>query len=444
MTAIDDLFFKTHPLSLETAAQAKDMFPDGVTHDIRYISPFPIYMQGAKEGIKWDIDGNRYIDYVIGHGALILGHGRKEVVDSLSSQLKDGTHLGGSTKQEIQWAKEIINLVPCAEKVRFVASGTEASLMALRLARAYTGKDKVIKFAYHFHGWHDYLILGEPRGVGGVPSKVAETVVVLEPTIEAVERTLEQDNDIACVILEPTGAHGGQLPVQPAFLKALRSLTEKHNVVLIFDEVVTGFRVSKGGAQLRYGVTPDMSTHAKILAGGLPGGAVVGKKDLLDMIQHRGDANWDSQKRVAHPGTFNANPLSSVAGAAALNIIANEPINERCDILAERLKSGINDVLTKNEIDGFAYGVSSIVFIGLGIFPEFDSDGICLVSHNKIRKAADPSMVGALRKALLNEGIDTQGGRVWRLSAAHTETDIDESIGSFEKAIDAVRRDGFI
>ena len=124
MTTIDERFFKTHPLSLETATQAKDMFPDGVTHDIRYISPFPIYMQSAKDGIKWDIDGYRYIDYVIGHGALILGHGRKEVVDGLSSQIKDGTHLGGSTKQEIQWAKEIMNLVPCAEKVRFVASGT--------------------------------------------------------------------------------------------------------------------------------------------------------------------------------------------------------------------------------------------------------------------------------------------------------------------------------
>ena len=448
MTTIDERFFKSHPLSLETASQAKEIFPDGVTHDIRFISPFPIYMDGAKDGIKWDIDGNKYIDYVIGHGALILGHGRKEVVDSLRTQLENGTHLGGSTKQEIAWAREIINLVPCAEKVRFVASGTEASLMALRLARAYTGKDKVVKFTYHFHGWHDYLILGESRGdgggAGGVPSKVAETVVVLEPNIEAVEKVLQVDNDIACVILEPTGAHGGQLPIPPAFLEALRALTEQYKVLLIFDEVVTGFRVSKGGAQLKYGVTPDISTHAKVLAGGLPGGAVVGRKDILDMIQHKGDEEWDSQKRVAHPGTFNANPLSSVAGATALSIIANEPINERCDLLAERLKQGINEVLSKNEIEGFGYGVSSIVFIGLGISPQFDTDGICTVAHNKIRKAADPRLVGALRKALLNEGIDTQGGRVWRISAAHTENDIDNSITAFENAIEAVRGDGFL
>ena len=444
MSTIDERFHEKHPKSLELAEKARQMFPDGVTHDVRWISPFPLYMTHAESGRKWDVDGNEYVDYVIGHGALILGHGHPKVVDAVTRQMHGGTHLGGSTELEIQWGGVIQRLVPCAEKVRFVASGTEASLLALRMARSYTGKDKFVKFESHFHGWHDYVILNEPRGAGGIPDATASTIVVLKPDIKALEQTLERDKDIAAVILEPTGAFGGLLPLTPEFVRELREVTERHGVILIFDEVVTGFRVSRGGAQLRYGVTPDMSTHGKILCGGLPGGAVVGRADLLDMIQHRSDPDWNAKNRVAHPGTFNANPMSAAAGATALTVIESEPINDRAEALAVRLRTGINHVLERNQLRGTAYGLASIVFIAFGVQGELDDEGLPDLSHEELERGADPQIIAAFRKAVFNEGIDTQGGRIWRTAAAHTETDIDFTIEGVERAIMDMRAEGLL
>lgn len=442
MPTIDQRFHDQHQKSFELAKRGRALFPDGVTHDTRWINPFPLYMSHAEGGRKWDVDGNEYVDYVIGHGALILGHGHPKVVEAVTRQMHGGTHLGGSTEFEIRWGEAVKRLVPCAEKVRFVASGTEATLMALHLARAYTGKDKLVKFEGHFHGWHDYVIVHE--GPGGIPAATASTVMELKPDIQALAQVLERDKDVAAVILEPTGAHGGLLPLTAEFVRELRELTERHGVILIFDEVVTGFRVSKGGAQLRYGVTPDLSTHAKILAGGLPGGAVVGRADLLDMIQHRDDAQWNATRRVVHPGTFNANPMSSVAGATALEIIASEPINERAEALAVRLRNGINGVLQNNQMRGTAYGFASIVFVAFGVQGELDDDGLPNLTHDELKQGADPRLIATFRKAVFNEGVDTQGGRIWRTSAAHTETDIDVTIEAVERAVMAMREEGVL
>ncbi len=442
MSTIDERFAQTHAGSARIAEAGRQSFPDGVTHDSRWITPFPIYMTGAEGAYKWDVDGNRYLDYVVGHGAVILGHSHPAIVDAVKQQMEKGTHLGGSTELEISWAKAIMGLVPCAERVRFVSSGTEATLMAFRLARAFTGKDKLLKFERHFHGWNDYAVVDETQAAPGVPAAAAGTVVVIKPEIEVVESTLRNDPDIAAVILEPTGALGSMFPLTPGFLRELREVTQRYGVVLIFDEVITGFRVSKGGAQLHYNVTPDMSTHAKIMAGGLPGGAVVGRADILDMIQHRDDSEWDTTRRVAHPGTFNANPLSASAGTTALGIIAEEPINERVDALTERLKSGLNHVLSQGETPGFAYNVCSNLFVAFGLEEELDQDGICITSHDELRQANDVKQMAHFRKALLNEGVDVQGGWSWRPTAAHSEADVDFTIEAFEKAIQAMRQEG--
>ena len=196
--------------------------------------------------------------------------------------------------------------------------------MAMRLARAYTGKDKVIKLQDHFHGWHDYAMAGSDRPAPGVPQESwGSMVIVPSGDLDAVEDALNRDANIAALILEPTGAHYGQLPFDvPNYLRGVRELTAQHGVVLIFDEVVTGFRASPGGAQVLYGLSPDLTTMAKIVAGALPGGAVGGKAEIVDMIAHRGDPEWDNRQRVYHPGTFNANPLSAVAGATCLELIA--------------------------------------------------------------------------------------------------------------------------
>ena len=288
VSPIEQRYIDLHPGSLERHARARDIFPDGVTHDGRRMSPFPIYATHGIGPHKWDVDGNRIIDYWTGHGSMILGHSHPEVVAAVASQMAKGTHLSASSDLEIKWGQQVQQLIPSAEKVRFHSSGTEATMMAIRMARAYTGKSKVIKFVEHFHGWSDYLSVGS-AGVGGIPQETKDTMIVLPPNdIGIVEKTLQDNPDVAAIILEPTGAHMGQIPVLPSFLGELRELTERTGVVLIFDEVVTGFRISKGGAQAYYGVTPDMTTMAKILGGGLPGGAVAGKADIINMIQARG------------------------------------------------------------------------------------------------------------------------------------------------------------
>ena len=444
MATINERYQQLHPGSLRLYEQAQDLFPDGVTHDTRWATPFPLYVTHGTGPRKWDVDGNEYIDYVMGHGALLLGHSHPEIVEAVATQVAKGTHLGASHDLEIQWAERIKALIPSMEKVRFNSSGTEATMMTLRLARAYTGKNKVIKFQGHFHGWHDYVLAGSGRSAAGIPQATWSTMIVLEPNdISLVERALSQDDDIAGVILEPTGAHMGLEPLHPDFLGQLRETTRKHGVVLIFDEVVTGFRTSPGGAQARYGVTPDLTSLAKIMGGGLPGGAVAGKADVVDMIQHRGDAQWDAEERVAHPGTFNANPLCAAAGSKALELVATTNVNARADAMAQRLKVGLNRVMMQMEIPGCASGVASIVHVTLGI-PHDCNKEVCNLSLEQIRSSMPPQRLGVLKRSLLNAGVDPMGGRNCIVSATHTEQDIDQTVAAYEQALSAMRDDGSI
>ncbi|MGH2604530.1 MAG: aspartate aminotransferase family protein, partial [Dehalococcoidia bacterium] len=262
-----------HPKSAELHRQAKAIFPDGVTHDARYFTPFPIYAERGQGGRKWDVDGNEYVDFVSGHGALLLGHGRPEVVRAVAEQVTRGTHLGASTEMEIEWGRWVQRLLPCAEKVRFTSSGTEAVQMAVRLARAHTGRELLIRFEGHFNGWSDSVFANRVPGretpvSAGVPEAVTGLQLILpQNNIAAFRRAMEEHaGQVAAVLLEPTGASMGAIPIEPEFLFALREETERTGTVLIFDEVVTGFRMAPGGAQAYFGVTPDVSTLAKILA----------------------------------------------------------------------------------------------------------------------------------------------------------------------------------
>jgi glutamate-1-semialdehyde 2,1-aminomutase len=315
--------------------------------------------------------------------------------------------------------------------------------MALRLARAYTGKDKVIKFEEHFHGWHDYVVSAADRAIPGVPVTTADSMIVLPPDIGAVEAAIGRDDNIAAVILEPTGAHYGQLPLMvPQFLKDLRELTRRHDVLLIMDEVVTGFRVAPGGAQELFGIDPDLTTMAKIVAGGLPGGVVGGRSDIVDMIAFRDDPDWDSQSRVAHPGTFNANPLSAVAGATCLEMIADQPINERADAMAGRLKRGLNDVFARMEVAGHAHGMASLIHLTL---KECDCDReICTMSHQDIKAAGSAAKTVPLKRAMINAGVDMMGRGSLIVSATHSEGDVDRTLSAFEEALSAMRAEGVV
>ena len=441
-TIIED-YIQNHPGSAKLYQEAKGLFPGGVTHDTRYASPFPIYVTHGEGALKWDVDGNEYVDYVCGHGSLILGHSHPAIVAAVEAQMARGTHLGASTEQEVRWAKAIKALMPSVEKMRFHSSGTEATMMALRLARAYTGKSKIIKFQDHFHGWHDYVMVGSDRSAPGIPESTRQSMVVLPPgDLNAVDRAMAQD-DIAAVILEPTGAHFGQLPLDlPDFLVGLRELTERHGVLLIMDEVVTGFRIHPGGAQTLYGVSPDLTSMAKIVAGGLPGGVVAGKAEIIDQMAFRDDADWDSRHRVYHPGTFNANPLSAAAGTTCLEMVATQGINAMASAVAEKLKAGLNDVLAKNEVAGHAHSKASIVHL---VLKDCDCDRhTCTMPHEEIKEAVASPVVTLLKRALQNGGVDMMGRDAFLVSAVHRGEDIDRTLGAFEASLAALRREGAI
>ena len=444
MATILEEYIARHPGSAQRYAEATRIFPGGVTHDNRYAQPFPLYLTHGYGPHKWDVDGNEYIDYVSGHGALLLGHSHPAVVAAVAEQVTRGTHLGACTDEELRWARAIQALMPSIEKLRFHSSGTEATLMAMRLARAYTGKNKIIKLQDHFHGWHDYAMAGSDRPAPGVPAESWDSMVIVPSgDLEAVEDALNRDSDIAGLILEPTGAHYGQLPFDvPNYLKGLRELTAQHEVILIFDEVVTGFRASPGGAQVLYDVAPDLTTMAKIVAGALPGGAVGGKADIVDMIAHRGDPEWDNQNRVYHPGTFNGNPLSAVAGAVCLELIASQPINQRADAMAGRLKRGVNETLGKMEVSGHAHGIASMIHL---VLADCDCDReICNMPHREIKEAVGSPGVTALKRSMQNNGVDIMGRDAFLVSATHTEADIDRTLAAVEKSLAEVRAEGLI
>lgn len=438
VTSIEQQYIDLHPESAARYEVAKDLFPNGVTHDARNLTPFPYYITHSEGAVKYDVDGNKIIDYKTGHGALILGHNHPAVVRAVQEQMAIGTHWSASTDIEIRWGELVLDLVPCAEKVRFNSSGTEADMMAMRMARAYTGRSKIVRFKNHFHGWSDYAVPGW-SAPNGVPDGVVDSMIVLEPNdIAQVERAISE-GDVAGVILEPTGAHMGQEPIRPNFLEELRQVTEQSGVVYIMDEVVTGFRTSRNGASGYYGVVPDLSTHAKILGGGLPGACVAGRAEIIDMIQFRDDADFNSTGRIAHNGTFNANPLSAAAGVTALEYVRDRPINDTADRRAAQLKQGFNDVLARKEVPGIATGVASVVFLRIGL-EIGDEEEMNTLRYDEVEPRADLKNLGVL--SMYNHGVD--GFDRYLLSAAHTEEDIEATIHALERTIDDFRSEGVL
>lgn len=446
-SSILDEYVRQHPNSARLYEASLRTFPSGVTHDIRFLTPFPIFVDHAQGSRKWDVDGREYIDYVMGHGALFMGHAHPEITDAVVEQAKKGTHYGANHELELKWGRLVQDLIPSAEVVRFTSSGTEATLMAVRLARAYTGRDKVLKFDDHFHGWHDAVIGSRqaeqesPRS-SGVPGTVsANTVSVRQDDIDAVASRLSE-GDISAVIIEPTGRHWGDLPLRPEFLSELRAVTSQNNVLLVFDEVVTGFRISPGGAQARYGVTPDLTTLAKILAGGLPGGAVAGKADIVGMIEFRTDSGWNAEQRVMHPGTFNANPVSSAAGATMLSLVKSGTHHARGDALVERLVPALNDVLRQRNAPGCAYGLASTFHLSLGTETE-RPDGVEWTADGPPPPNSGATMM-TLKRGMLNNGVDLMGGSGGFTSGVHTDADIDATIAAFDATLSQMQDEGII
>ena len=433
---IHDEYRAKHPKSAALAERARKAIPGGITHDIRHLQPFPVYIERAGGSRKWDVDGNEYIDYWMGHGALFLGHCHPAVVKAVQDQMARGTHLGASHELEVRWAELVNGLVPSAELTRFTMSGTEATHLALRVARAYTGRPRVVKLTGHFHGWHDGVVAGvnPPYEVplsAGVPEATLEQVLVCPPNdVKAVEVMLQR-GDVAAVILEPAGGQAGTTPTIPGYLKELRAVTQRHGVVLIFDEVITGFRYAPGGAQQYFGVTPDLTTLAKIVAGGLPGGALCGSRTIMSIIAHRGDPDWDRTERVAHAGTFNANPLSAAAAIPTLELCADASLQARANKAGDELRRALADALKRAGAPGAVYGEASIYHVSFEGKPG-------LAGHDRPRRG---NLYHLLRCALLNHGVDCSLNHGW-VSAIHSDADLERTVRAYEQAFRAMVADG--
>ncbi len=430
-SSIRQKYEKLHPKSKVLSQQAKDLFPEGVTHVSRKYGPYPVYMVRGQGPRKWDVDGNEYIDFRTGHGSMILGQAHPAVVKAVQDQMAKGTHLSSGTEHEVRWAQAVKRLVPSVQKMRFVSSGTEANMMAFRIARRFTGKEKVVKFKGAFHGWSDDEYVTDPDTDRryGIPKGTSDSMVLVEAhNLEALEKTLASRKDIGAVIWQ------GNDVARPEYVKGVEQLCRKHGVLFIIDEVVSGFRWSKSGAQGHYGVKPDLSTFAKILAGGLPGGLVAGRADILDMIGENG---------VRHPGTFNANPLSAAAGSTALGLVEKEPIGETAEKQAKRLRAGINHVLKQMEIPGGAYGMSSIVMVSLGADVDPDDPYAVPAGTEQGGRPVGNATIDELQLAIINEGLWTHPQSMI-LSATHTDKDIDQTVERYAAGLRDLRKAGTI
>jgi glutamate-1-semialdehyde 2,1-aminomutase len=437
------------PNSERLAAEAQEVFPSGITHDARHLEPYSIYINRGAGPHKWDVDGNRYVDYFGGHGALLLGHNPPEMVAAVEEALPLGTHFGAGHPLEVQWGQRVKKMIPCAERVRFTASGTESTHMALRLARAFTGRTKVLRFRAHFHGWHDHMTSGHHSHFDGSPTVgvlagIAESVVLVDPGDEdGVRAALESDRDIAAIIIEPTGASFGRVPLKPEFLSFLREITDKHGVVLIFDEVISGFRVSPGGAQGQFGVTPDLTTLAKIVAGGLPGGAVVGRKDILDMLDFQA-AEAAGREKIEHPGTFNGNPVSAAAGIAVLDVIAGTDACQRANDYAAALRAEMNQAIAEEGVPWAVYGTFSVFQIftnpeGREVSP--DSFDPYEVPYQELARTR-PEIMQKLRLAMLVNGVDLALWPGGLTSATHGDQERADTIEAFRESLRMLKREG--
>jgi glutamate-1-semialdehyde 2,1-aminomutase len=447
-----DRYAAAFPGSKKRFEEARGIFPCGVTHDTRMMDPFPVYISHTKGAHKWDVDGHKLVDYFVGHGSHILGHCPDDVVRAVQEQMAKGTHPGACHDLEIEWGKLVQQLIPSAERVRFTGSGTEATMMALRLSRLFTGRPKFLKFQGHFHGWHDYVTVSsdppyESMAVPGVPEAVAGQCVAVTPNdLNKVEDAFKNDPHIGAVILEPTGGHWGGVPIRGAFLKGLRELCTKHDRLLIFDEVITGFRVSPGGAQGYYGVKPDLTALAKILAGGLPGGCVAGRADVLAFIEPR-----PGKPKMKHPGTYNANPLSASAGVATLKRVATGEPCKLANAAGRMLRNELNDLFESRNWPWVAYGDFSVV----KVLPNYtgerpstsagDNDGLVPYGGdvNALDGPKNMKLVYGLRQAMLLNGVDWWG-LAGMTSCEHTTGVINHTVKAFAASIEALRAEGLV
>lgn len=412
--------------------EAKKYIPGGVNSPVRAFKSVggePVFISHGKGSKIYDVDDKEYIDYVLSWGPLILGHAPAKVIKALKETMKKGTSFGAPTEYEIELAKLVTSAFPSCEMVRMVNSGTEATMSAIRVARGHTGRNKIIKFAGCYHGHADSLLVKAGSGVAtlgvpdspGVPDCVAnETINLTYNRLDEVEDTIRRvGHEIACVILEPIAGNMGVIPPEEGFLSGLRKLTHEYGIVLIFDEVMTGFRVRYGGAQELYDVKPDLTTFGKIIGGGLPVGAYGGKREIMEKVSPCGP--------IYQAGTLSGNPLAMVAGIETLKILSNRNIYKKLERLGRRLAKGIEKAAEAAGVNIYTARVGSMLCV-------FFTDG--KVTNYEEAKRSDTNKFSLFFREMLKRGIylaPSQYEAIF-LSSAHSSSDIDLTIRAAEEA----------
>ena len=424
---------KSYEQSKQAFTEAKELMPGGVNSPVRAFKSVdmePIFMESGKGAILTDIDGNEYIDYVLSWGPLILGHTEPNVVKAIQQVAETGTSFGASTLIENKLAKLVMERVPSIEMVRMVSSGTEATMSALRLARGYTGRNKILKFEGSYHGHGDSLLIKAGSGVAtlglpdspGVPESIAKnTIAVPYNDLESVRHVFENfGDDLAAVIVEPVAGNMGVVPPVEGFLEGLRELTEKNGTVLIFDEVMTGFRVGYNCAQGYFGISPDLTCLGKVIGGGLPVGAFGGKREIMEMIAPAGP--------VYQAGTLSGNPLAMTAGYETLTRL-NEESYDYFIQLGDILEKGFREAATKYNIPHTVNRAGSMI-------------GFFLTNEDVINfdtaKTSDLELFAKYFRHMAEEGIYLPPSQFEGLflSSAHTVEQIEKTIQAFHKVFE--------
>jgi glutamate-1-semialdehyde 2,1-aminomutase len=434
-----------NPRSRELHERSRRVIPGGITHDVRRAVPFPVAIVAGHGSHKTDADGHDLVCYVMGHGSLLLGHDPAPVVEALGRAARGLLHAGSSHELEAAWAERICRLVPSAERVHFTSSGTEATMLAIQVARGFTGRDRVLKIEGHFHGWHDAAAVGaEPPyqegRLPGIPAVLRQVVTVVPPDPAAIDAALAA-RDVAALLLEPTGASFGAVPMGFDVLGRVRELTRATGTLLVFDEVISGFRWSPGGVQGLAGVVPDLTTLAKVVAGGMPGGALAGSAAVMGVL----DFGGDHSVKVRHPGTHNAHPVSAAAGVAMLDAVADGAAISGAAETAQWLRRELEAALGRADVTGFVYGDSSTFRIVIGSErPEGDPAGWWRTVRPATLKHGMPGPVlDALQAGMLLEGVHLFQGRGF-VSTAHSQADVQHTTAAFERTLRRLRSEGII
>jgi glutamate-1-semialdehyde 2,1-aminomutase len=418
--------------------RAKKVLPGGVNSPVRAYEPYPFFVDHAQGSKLYDADGKAYIDYCNAYGAMLFGHAYPEVMEAVKAQLAKGTLYGAPTEREVEFAELIQKASPCMEMMRLVSTGTEATMHAIRAARGYTGRKKIIKFEGCFHGSHDNVLVKAGSGAAtfgtpnsaGIPEETTKNTIVLPYNdAEAVEEAFKQEgNDIAAVIVEPVLANVGLILPKQDYLVNLRKITSKYGAVLIFDEIITGFRLALGGAQEYFKVKPDMATLGKVLGGGFPLAAFGGKKEIMQNISPVG--------KVYQAGTFSGNPVSATAGYTVLSILSQKKLEiyPKLEKNAKELSKAIFDLSKNYKLPVQIYNIASL-------YQVFFTDKT--VTDYACAKCSNTKMFNAYFHELLKQGVFIPPSQFEAcfVSTAHSPEDIKCTINAFDKALSAASKE---